>query len=224
VLRQVLERTQEFIIDTFHLFIDFKAAYDSMKREKLLNAMQEFGIPVKLINLTRATLKRVKCRIKLQGHLSEPLLTQRGLRQGDTLACLLFNIALDKMIRDLGIERRGTIYYKSVQVLAYANDLDIIGRSETDVKEAFIKLNNEAQKMGLNINEEKTKYMEITTKPTKNKYLNVGNYRFEKVTEFKYLGTIIFYDNNLDIEIHHRLLLANRCYHGLKKQNHITSA
>jgi hypothetical protein len=26
------------------------------------------------------------------------------------------------------------------------------------------------------------------------------------------------YDNNLDIEIHHRLLLANRCYHGLKKQ------
>jgi hypothetical protein len=50
------------------------------------------------------------------------------------------------------------------------------------------------------------------------KYLNVGNYRFEKVTEFKYLGTTIFCDNNLDIEIHHRLLLVNRYYHGLKKQ------
>jgi hypothetical protein len=48
-------------------------------------------------------------------------------------------------------------------------------------------------------------------------YLNVGNYRFEKVTELKYLGTMICYDN-LDIKIHHRLLLANRCYHGLKKQ------
>jgi hypothetical protein len=105
-----------------------------------------------------------------------------------------------------------------VQVLAYADDLDIIGRSELDIKEAFIKLNNEAQKMGLNKNEEKTKYMEITAKPTKNKYLNVGNYRFVKVTEFKYLGTMISYDNSLDIEIHHRLLLANRCYHGLKKQ------
>jgi hypothetical protein len=77
------------------------------------------------------------------------------------------------------------------------------------VQEAFIKLNNEAQMMGLNKNEEKTKYMEITAKPTKNKYLNVGNYRFEKVTEFKYLGTMISYDNNLDVEIHHRLLLAN---------------
>jgi hypothetical protein len=60
--------------------------------------------------------------------------------------------------------------------------------------------------------------MEITAKETKNKYLYVGNYRFEKVTEFKYLGAIVSYDNNLDIEIHHRLLLANRCYHGLKKQ------
>jgi hypothetical protein len=41
--------------------------------------------------------------------------------------------------------------------------------------------------------------MEITAKPIKNKYLTVGNYRFEKVTEFKYLGTMISYDNNLDI-------------------------
>jgi hypothetical protein len=30
--------------------------------------------------------------------------------------------------------------------------------------------------------------------------------------------TIVSYDNNLDIEIHYRLLLANRCHHGLKKQ------
>jgi sorting nexin-29 len=60
------------------------------------------------------------------------------------------------VIRDAGIERRGIIYNKSVQVLAYADDLDVIGRSERDVKEAFIKLNNEAQKVDLNINEEKT--------------------------------------------------------------------
>jgi sorting nexin-29 len=115
----------------------------------------------------------VKCRIKLQGQLSEPFFTQRGLRQGDALACLLFNIALEKVITDSGIERRGIIFYKSVQVSAYADDLDIIGRSERDVKEAFIKLNNEAQQMGLNINKGKTKYMEITAKPTKSKYLGL---------------------------------------------------
>jgi hypothetical protein len=29
---------------------------------------------------------------------------------------------------------------------------------------------------------------------------------------------MISYDNNLDIEIHHILLLAIRCYHGLEKE------
>jgi hypothetical protein len=55
-------------------------------------------------------------------------------------------------------------------------------------------------------------------KPTKKKYLNAGYYRFEKITEFKYLVATMSYDNNFDTETHNRLLLANRCYHGLKKQ------
>jgi hypothetical protein len=48
-------------------------------------------------------------------------------------------------------------------------------------------------------------------------YLIVNNYKFEKVNEFKYLGTLIT-ANNLTQEINHRLLLANKCYYGLKKQ------
>jgi hypothetical protein len=72
--------------------------------------------------------------------------------------------------------------------------------------------------MGLKINETKTKYMEITTKPTRLEFLAVGNYKFEKVTELKYLGTLITSNNNMSSEIHHRLLMANRCYYGLKNQ------
>jgi hypothetical protein len=153
--------------------------------------MEKFEIPNKLINLTRAALKRVRCRVKIQKDLSDPFIIERGLRQGDTLACLLFNIALEKVIRDSGIERRGATYHKSVQVLAYADDLDIIGRSERAIREAFTKLDKEAQLMGLKINETKTKYMETTTNPTRIEFLAVSNYKFEKVTKFKYLDTLI---------------------------------
>jgi hypothetical protein len=38
--------------------------------------------------------------------------------------------------------------------------------------------------MGLKINETKTKYMEISTNPTRIEFLAVGKYKFEKVTEF----------------------------------------
>jgi sorting nexin-29 len=57
--------------------------------------------------------------------LSSPIITRNGVWQGDSLACLLFNIALEKVVRDAGIYTRGTILYKSVQILAFAEDIDI---------------------------------------------------------------------------------------------------
>jgi hypothetical protein len=47
-----LEKTKEFGIETYHLSIDFKSAYDTTKREQLYNTMSEFNIPNKLIRLT----------------------------------------------------------------------------------------------------------------------------------------------------------------------------
>jgi sorting nexin-29 len=138
------------------------------------------------------------------------------LRQSDALACMLFNIALEKAVRDAGIGKRGTIYHTSVQVLAYAGDIDVIGQTTRAVKETFLELEKAAQEIGLTVNESKTKYMEITFKPNNMQYVIVNNYKFEKVNEFKYLGTLIKANNNLTQEINHRLLLANKCYYELK--------
>jgi sorting nexin-29 len=89
--------------------------------------MEEFAIPTKLISLTKITLSRVKCRVRIQNNQSTRFVIEKGLRQGDALACMLFNIALEKAVREAGIEKRGTIYHKSMQVLACADDIDIIG-------------------------------------------------------------------------------------------------
>ena len=48
-LRQILEKTHEFNIDIHLLFIDFKQAYDSIRRDNLLSAVYILGIPVKLV-------------------------------------------------------------------------------------------------------------------------------------------------------------------------------
>jgi hypothetical protein len=116
------------------------------------------------------------------------------------LACTLFNTALEKTVRDAGIEKRGTIYHKSIQVLAYVDDIDIIGQTTGAVKDTFLKLEKAAQEIGLMANESKTKYMEITCKLNNMhhmQYLIVDNYKFEKVNEFKYLRTLTTANNNL---------------------------
>jgi hypothetical protein len=44
------------------------------------------------------------------------------------------------------------IYNKGTQLLAYADDIDIVGRSQSAVRNAYLALEGEAAKLGLKIN------------------------------------------------------------------------
>ncbi|GFY10341.1 hypothetical protein TNCV_2630181 [Trichonephila clavipes] len=52
------ENNVEFNVATHHLFIDFKSTFDTVNGSNLLNAMNDFGIPSKLIKLSRLTLQQ----------------------------------------------------------------------------------------------------------------------------------------------------------------------
>ena len=109
--------------------------------------MLEFGIPPKLVSLTQATMEGTTAKVKVQNELSESFHIQNGLRQGDALACILFNTALEKIIRDTNINQHGNTFYKSVQILAYADDINIISRSPKSLQEATIALDRGARRM-----------------------------------------------------------------------------
>jgi sorting nexin-29 len=66
---------------------------------------------------------------------------------------------LEKIVRGANKQTNGTIFYKSVQLLAYADDIDIIARSQSSLREALLALECSAKRMGLRVNQEKTKYM-----------------------------------------------------------------
>jgi sorting nexin-29 len=141
---QILEKCSEHGKDTHHLFIDFKTAYDSIDRRRLYAAMEELNIPQKLIALVKAALSNTQCQVKIQNRFSETLNVKNGVQQGDALGCLLFNIALGKVIRDAAVNIKGTTFYKSIQILAYADDIDIIGRTKSATIEAFTSLEKAA--------------------------------------------------------------------------------
>jgi hypothetical protein len=63
------------------------------------------------------------------------------------------------IIRRENLHTTGTIYRKETQLLAYVNDIDIVGRSQSAVRNAYLALKGEAAKEELKINEQKTKYM-----------------------------------------------------------------
>ena len=165
------------------------------------------------------TLDNVKSRVRIRNKLSGHFETVDGLRQGDPLSTLLFNITLEKAVRGVNIDKHGTIFIKSGQLLAYADDIDIMGRNIMTVKDAFESLNREASVLGLKVNADKTKYMVATNASgIRGQTVNIGEYNFEIVNSFVYLGSLLNVENDIEEEIRRRIAIGNRCYYGLKKQ------
>jgi hypothetical protein len=66
---------------------------------------------------------------------------------------------LDVIVRRANLQTTGTIYNKEKQLLSYSDVIDIVGRSQSAVQNAYLALEIEAAKVELKINEQKTKYM-----------------------------------------------------------------
>jgi len=62
------------------LFIDFKKAYDSVRREVLYNILIEFGIPKKLVRLIKMRLAETYSRVRVGKNLSDVFPIRNGLK------------------------------------------------------------------------------------------------------------------------------------------------
>ncbi|KAL4142816.1 hypothetical protein QTP88_005213 [Uroleucon formosanum] len=133
VIAQIIEKKYEFRQNMWQMFVDFRKAYDSIHRNSLYNIMEEFGFPDKLINLTKLAMEGVKYQVRVDNFMSEAFSVETGLKQGDALSPLLFNIALEKAIRVLQNESRGlNVDEHQIKVLGFADDLNILGDSLDD--------------------------------------------------------------------------------------------
>ena len=110
---------------------------------------------------------------------------------------------IERAIHDSRVETTGTIFYKSTQILAYADDIDIIGLRLSYVAEAYQGIEQPAENLGLQINEAKTTLIVATsaTLPTINLNLRrrdvqIGERTFEVVPEFTFLGSKVSNDNS----------------------------
>ena len=87
------------------LFIDVKKAYDLVRGEVLYNTLIEFGILTKLVRLIKMRLTETCNRVQVVKNMSDMFHIRNGLKQGDALSPLLFNFALEYVIRRVQVNR-----------------------------------------------------------------------------------------------------------------------
>jgi hypothetical protein len=147
-LQQILSKHYEYNKDIHLVFIDFKQAYGNIIRNKLWNNLTKLGIPTKIVKLIKLCNNNTNCVVRMQGELSEPFEVMKGLRQGDALSPVLFNLALESVIRRTS-QRQLMEVNGNYTLLAYVDDIIILSDTKQDIVNGMSNLMKECKHMGL---------------------------------------------------------------------------
>ncbi|CDH61172.1 hypothetical protein RO3G_01611 [Lichtheimia corymbifera JMRC:FSU:9682] len=83
------------------VFLDQEKAYDRVHPTYLCQVLRRFGFPDSIIHSLSTLFFGTQIHVSINGWLGSPFTQGRGLRQGDPLSPLLFNLAFEPLLRSL---------------------------------------------------------------------------------------------------------------------------
>ena len=153
------------------------------------------------------SLTETYSRVRVGKNVSDMFPIRNGLKQGDALSSMLFNFALEYAFRRVQVKRDGLKLNGTYQLVAYADDVNILGGSIHTLKENAEALVAATREIGLEVSADKSKYMVMSRDQNAGRIhsVRIDNSTFGRVEEFKYLGTTLTNQNCIAEEIKSRL-------------------
>ena len=127
------------------------------------------------------SLTETYSRVRVGKNVSDRFPIRNSLKQGDALSPLLFNIALEYAIRRVQVNQDGLKLNGTHQLLAYADDVNILGGGIHTLKENAEVLVAAAREIGVEVSADKTKYMVVSRDQNagRNQSVRIDNSTFE---------------------------------------------
>ncbi|NXU79263.1 PO21 protein, partial [Oreotrochilus melanogaster] len=110
-------------------------AFDTVSHQHIITSLKERGVDDHIISLIANMYHNTNTRIKLSDGQSDPISIQIGVKQGDPMSPLLFNLAVDPLLNKLETIGNGFhIHCKTVTAMAFADDLVLLSDSWEGMK------------------------------------------------------------------------------------------
>ncbi|PPQ66475.1 hypothetical protein CVT24_007049, partial [Panaeolus cyanescens] len=148
--------------------LDQEKAYDKIRHDYLWEVLKAFNFPTKFINMIQNLYANAHTRVMINGVMSNPFQVRRGVRQGDPLSCLLFNLAIEPLAEQLrksqlkGITINGT---ERIIASLFADDTTVYLSEDDDIEDLYTLLNEWCRASGAKFNTSKTEIIPLGNEP-----------------------------------------------------------
>ena len=188
-LRILCEKYLQHQQNLYHVFIDFKKAFDRVWHAALWATMRKYNINANLVRTIEQLYDKATRAFQMNGSIGKWFRTTVGVRQGCLLSLILFNIFLERIMSDALEEHDGkvSIGSRNITNLRFADDIDALAEEEQEL-EAIVESLDKTCKM--KISAEKTKLMTNSANGIRRE-IKVKGQKLGTVTSFKYLGAVV---------------------------------
>ena len=134
----------------------------TVDHNKLWKILKEMGIPDHLTCLLRNLYAGEEATVRTGHGTTDWFQIGKGVHQGCILSPFLFNLYDEYIMRNPGLEKAQVgikIAERNINNLSFADDTTLMAESEEELKSLLMKVKEESEKVGLNLNIHKTKIM-----------------------------------------------------------------
>ena len=211
-----MEKYQQHQQDLYHVFIDFKKAFDRVWHAALWTTMHKYNIGANLITIIKSLYEKATSAVLFNRNTGDWFRTTVGVRQGCLLSPTLLNVFLEKIMTDALENHEGTVRIggRIITNLRFADDIDGLAGKEEEKENLVKTVETASTAYDIEISPEKTKIMSNKSNGL-TKTIKVKGYNLETVTNFKYLGAIVI-DEGTKREVLTRIAQATSALTKLK--------
>lgn len=139
LLHNILRHARVNRNNLFVCLLDVSKAFDSVPHDSIKRALKRNGCPKDMIELIGEQYENVSTVISYGHECSSRISILRGVKQGDPLSSILFNLVIDELFETIG-DRFG---YEipgvgSVNARAFADDIALISGSEIGMQQLLL--------------------------------------------------------------------------------------